>query len=184
MEEVWEIMMAQLKLEIKEHSLGVHAFVLMGNHFHLLCHTPKANLDVIMQRFLRTTSVKINQRTKTINHLWGGRYKWSLIDNQSHYFQVYRYIFQNPVRARICERVEDYPYSTLRPCSLPIHSFVPMSFGGSEGELLWLNEPYDKDDIEAIRCALRKSQFDIGKRRLKTYKRLNPPPRPSSSKEG
>ncbi len=177
LEDVWGIMIAQLKLEVIEQSLGVHAFVLMGNHFHLLCHTPNGNLDQIMQRFLRSTSIKINMKSNMINHVWGGRYKWSLIESQTHYFQVYRYIYQNPTRAGICERVEEYPYSTLRPCPLPIHSFIPFSFGGLEGELLWLNEKYEKEDQELIKLGLRKSQFDVSQRKLKAFNKLSLPKR-------
>lgn len=177
LDEVWELMLKQLHQEVKEQSLCVHAFVLMGNHFHLLCHTPKGNLDQIMQRLLRTTSVKINIRNKAINHVWGGRYKWSLIESQTHYFQVYRYIYQNPLRAGICNRVEEYPYSTLKPNPLPMHTFIPLSFGGVEGELHWLNERYDKEDLELIKLGLRKSQFDVSQRKLKAFNKLSLPKR-------
>ena len=175
LKEVWEIMIHQLNMEAQENGLAVHAFVLMGNHFHLLCHTPKGNLDQIMQHFLRLTTVKINQRSRTINHLWGGRYKWSLIESQTHYFQVYRYIYQNPVRAGICGKVEDYPFSTLKDVPIPLHSFIPMSFGGHEGEILWLNERYKKEDEEIIKLGLRKQQFDVSKRNLSSFNKLSLP---------
>ena len=152
--EVWRIMINQLQMEVKEQNLAVHAFVLMGNHFHLLCHTPRGNLDQIMQRLLRQTSFKIN-------YLWDERYKWSLIDSQTHYFQVYRYIFQNPVRAKICSRVENYPYTTLKTSELPLHSIISMSFGGEEGEIIWLNEIFRKEDEELIKSGLKKQQFSI-----------------------
>lgn len=179
--EVWEIMLEQLLYMHKNYGLAVHAFVLMGNHFHLLCHTPKGNLDQIMQIFLRVTSIKINRRADSMNHLWGSRYKWSLIESQTHYFQVYRYIFQNPLRARICQRVEDYPYSTLKELSLPLHSFIPMSFGGSEGELIWLNEHYEKEDEALIKLGLRKHQFDVSQRKLKAFNKLTLPKKFSPS---
>lgn len=175
LKEVWEIMLKQLHLEAKENSLAIHAFVLMGNHFHLLCHTPKGNLDQVMQKFLRQTSVKINAKSETINHLWDGRYKWSLIESQTHYFQVYRYIYQNPVRAGICQRVEEYPFSTLKSPMLPLHSFIPMSFGGAEGEIIWLNELFKKEDQELIKTGLKKQQFDVSKRRLNAFSRLSLP---------
>lgn len=175
LQEIWELMLNQLLLEVKEHSLGIHAFVLMGNHFHLLCHTPKGNLDQIMQRFLRMASLKINLKNHTRNHVWGGRYKWSLIESQTHYFQVYRYIYQNPIRAGICQRVEEYPYSTLRTTRLPIHTFVPLSFGGSEGELHWLNERYDPEDLELIKLGLRKSLFFVSQRKIKAFNKLSLP---------
>lgn len=168
-------MLEQLLYLHKNQSLAVHAFVLMGNHFHLLCHTPKANLDQIMQIFLRSTSIKISREAKTINHLWGSRYKWSLIESQTHYYQVYRYIFQNPIRAGICKRVEEYSFSTLKPVPIPLHSFIPLSFGGSEGELHWLNEHYEKEDEQLIKLGLKKHQFDVSQRRLKAFNKLSLP---------
>ncbi len=172
---VWEIMIKELKDASKEHSLAVHAFVLMGNHFHLLCHTPKGNLDEIMRDLLRNTTKQIHLRAGQQNHLWGGKYKWSIIESQTHYFQVYRYIYQNPLRAGLCRRVEDYPYSTLKDVPIPLHTFVPMSFAGREGELHWLNEKYDSEDEALIKLGLRKQQFDVSQKKLKAFNRLSLP---------
>jgi putative transposase len=168
LEEVWNIMISELFKLQRYESLAVHAFVLMGNHFHLLCQTPKGNLDEIMRTFLSVTSRKLSQK-------WEPRYKWSLIESQTHYFQVYRYIHQNPLRAGICKRVEEYPFSTLKECQLPLHSIVPMSFGGSKGEIEWLNEMYEEEDRKLIKLGLRKSQFDITQRKLKAFNKLSVP---------
>lgn len=165
---VWEIMLEELKNASKQNDLAVHAFVLMGNHFHLLCHTPKGNLDQIMMNFLRTTSKRIKSK-------WDGPYKWSLIESQTHYYQVYRYIFQNPVRIGLCSRVEDYPYSTLNNVPIALHSFISMSFAGREGELIWLNEKYEKEDEVLIKLGLRKHQFDVAERKLKAFNKLSVP---------
>lgn len=174
--EVWPIVINELLKAHKQHQLAIHAFVLMGNHFHLLCHTPLANLDQIMHGFLRNTSVIIGRRTRSINHLWGSRYRWSLIESQIHYYQVYRYIFQNPLRAGLVSKVEEYPFSTLNEnVPFPLHSFVPMSFAGKEGEARWLNERYDSEDLKLIRLGLRKSLFDVNKRKLKVFNRLSVP---------
>jgi putative transposase len=173
--EVWKMMLEELHQLHLKHSLAVHAFVLMGNHFHLLCLTPEGNLDEIMRLFLRNTSIRISKLALTSNHLWGGRYKWSLVESQTHYYQVYRYIFQNPVRAGIFDRVESYPYTTLRDVPIPLHSFIPMSFGGREGELHWLNEHFQKEDQELIRLGLRKFQFDISQRKLNAFNKLTLP---------
>src|SRR5690606_20454948 len=77
LKDVWSIMVKEIHHAHKEHKLAVHAFVLMGNHFHLLCHTPQSNLDQVMHSILRTTTLTINRRNQSINHLWGGRYRWS-----------------------------------------------------------------------------------------------------------
>ena len=170
--EVWEIMLNGLLYLHKTHGLAVHGFILMGNHFHLLCHTPRGNLDQIMREFLRLTAININFEAENKNYLWGDPYKWSIIEAQTHYYQVYRYIFQNPIRAGICEKVEDYPYSTLKEVPIPLHSFIPMSFGGSEGEVHWLNEHYLQGDEDLIQFGLNRSQFAVGNRKLNAFNKL------------
>lgn len=176
LDEVWNICLKRLHHVHSTKSLAIHAFVLMGNHFHLLCHTPKANIDECMHEFMRSVSSEINKRLKKHNHLWGGRYKWSLISSQKHYLQVYRYIYQNPIRAKIVSKVEDYPFSTLqKDLPFPIHSHVSMSFGGIEGERIWLNQIYREDEIRLIRLGLRRFEFDIRKRALKEFDKLSKP---------
>jgi putative transposase len=157
---IWKIMLHTLFKTHKEHRLAIHAFVLMGNHFHLLCHTPKGNLDQAVQTFLELTSVEIHRDPEGLNFLWDSKYKWSLIASRTHYFQVYRYIFQNPVRIRLVDSVENYQFSTLKsPISFPLHSFVPMAFGGEKGEINWLNEKYKPADQELIREGLKRGEF-------------------------
>lgn len=175
LQNVWDIMMKELKKEVDENELCIHAFVLMSNHFHLLCHTPKANLDQIMQRFLRSSSIKINGQGNTINHLWGGRYKWTLIDSEIYYFHVYRYIYQNPLRAKVCNRVEDYQYSTLLNSVLPVQKLGEPSFAKEENKLAWLNEKYNEEDQGLIRLGLRKHQFDVSIRKQDLLKKLELP---------
>jgi len=170
LKEVWEIMLSVLLETHKKNNLCIHAFILMGNHFHLLCHTPDANLDEAMRFFLRETSIRITRRVHCTNHLWGSRYRWSLIEAQAYYYQVYRYIFQNPVRANIAKRVENYPFSTLKEnVPFPLHTFIPMSFGGLKGELQWLNQHYDEEDRQLIKLGLRKNQFDINRKKQKAF---------------
>ena len=99
---------------------------------------------------MERTSFRIKSGTLKEN-LWEGTYQWSLVRSQRHYFQVYRYIHQNPRRAGLVSKVEDYPYSTLQDTPLLIYSFIPLSFGGREGEFIWLNEMYGEEEIEFIR---------------------------------
>ena len=53
----------------------VHAFCLMGNHFHVVVETPNANLVAGMRWFLGTYTARFNRRHKLFGHLFSGRYK-------------------------------------------------------------------------------------------------------------
>lgn len=78
----------------------VHAFVLMGNHYHLLIETPEANLVDGMRWLQGTYTQRFNIRHKQKGHLFQGRYKALLVDPSGDYFQtVSNYIHLNPARA-------------------------------------------------------------------------------------
>lgn len=174
MNQVWQIMLEQLYISHQRHHLKIHAFVLMGNHFHLLCQTPGQNLDEVMQSLLRSTSLSISRAAGLQGPIWS-RYKWSLINAPSHYYQVYRYVLQNPLRAQLTEQVESYPYSSLHQVPFPLCTHVPMTFGGQKGENLWLNDRYSADDQKLIRLGLRKFQFDVNQRLIRAFQRLSLP---------
>jgi hypothetical protein len=84
----------------------VHAFVLMGNHYHLLIETPEPNLVVGMQWLQGTYTKRFNVRHKEWGHLFQGRYKALPVGSDGDYFSaVATYIHLNPAR------VKDFDFS-------------------------------------------------------------------------
>src|SRR5258708_169565 len=61
-------------------SWQVHAFCLMGNHFHLVVETPQGNLVTGMKWLLGTYTGRFNRRHKLSGHLFSGRYKALVVD--------------------------------------------------------------------------------------------------------
>lgn len=95
----------------------VHAYVLMGNHYHLLLETPEANLVVGMQWLQSTYTQRFNASHKEWGHLFQGRYKAIPIEPGIGYFPaVATYIHLNPVRMKgydfAREQLVDYPWSS------------------------------------------------------------------------
>lgn len=107
----------------------VHAFVLMGNHYHLLLETPAANLVEGMKWLQGTYTQRFNSRHKVRGHLLQGRYKALVVDgSESGYFTaVSNYIHLNPARAGLFDlqngKLTDYPWSSypgyIRPSKRP-----------------------------------------------------------------
>ena len=58
----------------------IHAYVLMGNHYHLLVETPEANLVAGMKWLQGTYTQRYNRRHKLFGHLFSGRYKSLIVD--------------------------------------------------------------------------------------------------------
>lgn len=82
----------------------VHAFVLMGNHYHLLLETPEANLVAGMKWLQGTYTQRFNSRHKLLGHLLQGRYKAIPVDQgaRGDYFPtVANYVHLNPVRTKV-----------------------------------------------------------------------------------
>ena len=52
----------------------IHAYCLMGNHFHLVVETPRPNLSAGMQWLLGSYTQQFNRRHRLCGHLFGGRY--------------------------------------------------------------------------------------------------------------
>jgi hypothetical protein len=84
----------------------------MDNHYHLLIETPEANLVAGMRRLNGVYTQGFNRRHDTVGHVFQGRYKAILVDKQSYLLELCRYVVLNPVRARMCKRVQDYPWSS------------------------------------------------------------------------
>jgi len=90
----------------------LHAYVLMGNHYHLLLETPEANLSKVMHYLNGSYTTYFNIKRKRSGHLFQGRYKSIVVDRDSYLLELSRYIHLNPVKAGITERPEDYPHSS------------------------------------------------------------------------
>ncbi len=107
----------------------VHAFVLMGNHYHLLLDTPQANLVAGMKWLQGTYTQRFNSRHRQWGHLLQGRYKALVVDSSAgEYFQtVGSYVHLNPARAGLFDlalgKLSDFRWSSyplyLRPSKRP-----------------------------------------------------------------
>lgn len=76
-----------------------HAFVLMNNHYHLLLETPLGNLAAGMQQLNGRFAQRYNQRRDGTGHVFQGRFKSIVVEKDSYFLAVARYIVLNPVRA-------------------------------------------------------------------------------------
>ena len=95
----------------------------MDNHFHLLVETKKANLSEGMQWFLGTYAKRFNGRHKMKGHLFNGRFWSQIVQKETHYMAVVRYILLNPVRACMVKKPEQYRWSSLRGILNPKENF-------------------------------------------------------------
>lgn len=164
-QEVWKIFAKYLRYVTVRYQVKVHSFVLMSNHFHLLITTPESNIDEVMYWVMKGVTLDIQQRTGRINRIFGSRYKWSVIDNDHYYHQVYKYVALNPVKANLIKTVQAYRFSTFhflyfrKNCSFQIYPFFEKEKYFENSTWTWLNEKYDDETNLLIKNGIRKSIY-------------------------
>jgi len=94
--------------------IEVHSWVLMSNHYHLLLKTRRANLSKGMQWFGATYTRRYNVKHKRSGHLFQGRFKSLLVENDNYLLRLSCYIHRNPLRAKMVKRLADYEWSSYR----------------------------------------------------------------------
>jgi len=90
----------------------LYAYVLMGNHVHLLIETKAVPLSKILQGVNQSYTMYFNRRYATVGHLFQGRYKAMLCDKDSYLLSLVKYIHMNPVRAGRAKSPEAYLWSS------------------------------------------------------------------------
>ena len=104
-----------LKDAAREYELAIHAYALMPNHVHILA-TPKTTLSAskVMQSIGRRYAQLFNQTHGSSGTVWEGRFKSCLIDPDAYFLLVQKYIEQNPVRAGLVQKPEEWTWSSYR----------------------------------------------------------------------
>lgn len=142
----------------RRHEVDVLAYCLMTNHVHLVV-VPRAASD--LHRALRPLHMRyaqhVNRARSWSGHLWQGRYFSSALD-ECYLRAAIRYVERNPVRARMVERAEDYPWSSARarcrgepdlvvPAGAPVMRGLP----AAEDWSAWLVGDDDVEHLDQLR---------------------------------
>ncbi len=103
-----------LELVVDRYCWLCHGYCLMGNHYHLLVETPRANLPIGMRHLNGCHTRSFNRRWGRVGHLFQGRYKAEVVEKQAYLLELIRYIALNPVRTEppLCATPERYRWSS------------------------------------------------------------------------
>jgi putative transposase len=98
----------------KRFGVTVYAYCLMSNHVHLLVETGSQPLSRFMQGLQQSYTQYFNRKHRKVGHLFQGRYKAILCEKDEYLLGLVRYIHLNPIRAKIVQKLDEYPYSGHR----------------------------------------------------------------------
>jgi REP element-mobilizing transposase RayT len=85
---------------VERFAVVIHAYCLMPNHYHLLMQTPRANLSAAAGWLQTTYSVRFNRRHRRSGHLFQGRFKAHLVEEDAYARELIKYIHLNPIRPK------------------------------------------------------------------------------------
>jgi putative transposase len=99
---------------VQKFHIEIHAYVLMPNHYHLLVRTTSANISRAIQWLGVSYSVWFNKKHTRSGHLFQGRFKSFLVENEKYLTAMGLYIHGNPLRAGLVEGLSRYRWSSYK----------------------------------------------------------------------
>ena len=140
------------------------AYCIMPNHWHLVLY-PKIDgeLAKFMGWLTNTHTRRYHAQNKTIGqgHLYQGRYKSFICQDDKHFLTLCRYVERNAKKADLCTRAENWKWSSVYRrehggieqkkilSNWPV--LIPQDY------LTWLNQPQTASEEEAIELATRRN---------------------------
>jgi len=104
----------RLSLYREKFGFQLFAYCLMDNHVHLAIETGKIPLSRSMAGLQSSYTQYFNRRHERVGHLFQGRYKAFLVEEDPYALCLIRYIHENPVKAGVVAKPEEYAWSSDR----------------------------------------------------------------------
>lgn len=172
----------------------LYAYCLMGNHIHMLLMEGKEPLETVMRRICGSFVFWYNKKYCRIGYLFQDRYKSEAIDDCAYFLTVLRYIFRNPLKANITNKIEDYKWTNyneyIQGCinadmeyvinffnitdrAKALEALIEYITSDNDDECMEINEKRSITDEEAIKIikdickvdhAIDLQKFDVEKR--------------------
>lgn len=140
----YSILRDSLRFVVREHQAKLLAFVFMPSHIYLLVDIPEGeSISDLMRDFKKYTSTKVRQQLERDGHrrwidelrrnasgkahifkLWMDRFDDVIVETEPVLKTKIEYIHDNPVRAGLVARQEDWPYSSARNYLINDFSFL------------------------------------------------------------
>ena len=132
-----------------------HSACLLTTHYHLLIETLEADLAAGMQWLNSAFAQTFNHRYGESGHVFEARYSSELIITESHLLATVRYIALNPVRAGLCERPDQWGWSSYAatfdasaPWPLPLSDELLRQFGDTRAAALDAVRSFVEDGLD------------------------------------
>ncbi len=106
----------------------LYAYCLMDNHVHFLMGEGNESMAVFMKRINVSYAYYFNKKYDRIGHLFQDRFRSEVIEDDRYLLEAMRYIHNNPVKASIVNKTEDYKWSSYHYFIVDLDSSIEKYF--------------------------------------------------------
>ena len=153
----------------EEHNINIIAYCIMNNHTHMLVETQVIEqLSKYMQRINTTYGKYYNKKYNRVGYVFRDRYKAEGIYSEKHLYNCIKYIHNNPVKAGICNKAEEYPYSNYKMMRTEFKekysSMAKSDYSNEENEeyvFIDVDEKNEKPCDKIIEAYLKENKIDL-----------------------
>lgn len=98
----------------KETELAVYAYCLMDNHVHLVLQDDQNKISTIMKGIATSYAMFFNKKYNRVGHVFQDRFKSESVEDERYLMAVIRYVHNNPVKAEMVEKLDQYKWSSYQ----------------------------------------------------------------------
>jgi putative transposase len=145
----------------------LYGYCLMPNHFHLLLRpVPGQTVSRILQSVSVAHTWGYHRRHGSVGHVWQGRFRSPVVQDDGHLLVVLRYIEANPLRAGMVAQVGEYRWSSFGahgygnpdPLLSPMPGLDALGRTPAERRARWrrrVQSNQAEEDFERIRASIQ-----------------------------
>jgi len=115
----------------------------MDNHYHFVVEIAEGNLSKGMRQLNGIYTQYFNRQYNRVGHVFQGRYKAILVEKDAYLLELSRYVVLNPVRARMVNQIEDWPWSSYHAMQGKVEQYPWL-------EINWILGQFSDDRLKAI----------------------------------
>ena len=129
---------------LEELAIRCWNYCLMPNHYHATLQPTAPNLSEAIRRVNGTYGLWWNKRKGRVGHVFQGRFKDQIVDQESYLLALSRYVVLNPVRAQLVKQPGDWRWSSYGATAglSPVPAFLAVDatlrlFGNGDSTTLY-----------------------------------------------
>jgi REP element-mobilizing transposase RayT len=107
-------LMRLLRVTVARNRWELYAACVLSTHYHLIVDAPVKALSRGMHQLNWRYARYFNERYEVFGHVFAERFKTRALLDETRVFDACTYVLLNPVKARLCDRVEQWPWSYSR----------------------------------------------------------------------